>query len=103
MSAVRFGRLILASLTAFAAYSYAQSAPRAENVHQSLRLLQAVVPILVHAEATVTAPATPTPAHAVLALGALQSTPLAGSIFLVSSILAIHLSRRRHQKTLLRC
>ena len=100
---MRFGRFILASLTAFAAYSYAQSAPRAESVHQSLRLLQAVVPILVHAEAAVSAPAAPAPAQAVLALGALHSTPLSGSIFLVASILAIHLFSRRHQKTLLRC
>jgi hypothetical protein len=101
---MRFGRLILASLTAFAAYSYAQAAPRPENVHQSLRLLQAVVPILVHAaESTASAPALPAFAHAILSLDALHSTPLAGSIFLLASALAIHLIHRRHQKTLLRC
>ncbi len=102
MKVVRFGRLILASLTAFAAYSYAQSAPRPASAHESLRLFQAVVPMLVHAaESASTAPVVQTAAHAVLSLEALTSTALAGSLCLIA--LAIDLLARRHHRTFLRC
>jgi hypothetical protein len=99
---VRFGRLILASLTAFAAYSYAQAAPRPENNNASLRLFQAVVPMLVHAaDAAASAPVINSAGHAVLTLEALTSTALAGSICLIA--VAIDLIARRHQRTFLRC
>ena len=66
---MRFGRLILASLTAFAAYSYAQVAPGPANTSQSLRLFQAVVPMLVHAaDSAASAPVVKSAPHAVLAL-----------------------------------
>jgi hypothetical protein len=100
--AVRFGRIILASLTAFAAYSYAQATPRPANTNESLRLFQAVVPMLVHAaDSAASAPAVNSPAHAVLTLDALTTTPLAGALCLIA--LAIDLIARRHQRTFLRC
>jgi hypothetical protein len=101
-TAVRFGRIILASLTAFAAYSYAQVAPAPANTHESLRLLQTVVPMLVHAvDSAASAPVVKSPAHAVLTLDALSSTPLAGSLCLIA--VAIDLIARRHQRIFLRC
>jgi hypothetical protein len=99
---VRFGRLILASLTAFAAYSYAQVAPAPANTHESLRLLQTVVPMLVHAaESASVAPVVNATAHALLTLNALTNTPLAGAVCLIA--VAIDLIARRHQRTFLRC
>jgi len=101
---VRLGRLILASLTALAAYSYAQAAPRPASAHDSLRVLQAVVPLLAHAADSIsTAPAPNAPAHAVFTLDALRSTPLAGSLFLLASLIAIDLIARRHTPKSLRC
>ena len=101
---MRLGRLLLASLTALAAYSYAQAAPQHATAQQSLRILQVVVPILAHAaEAADSAPAVHTAPHAVLDLGALKATPLAGSLVLVSSLTAIHLISRSHSRQLLRC
>jgi hypothetical protein len=101
-TAVRFGRIILASLTAFAAYSYAQVAPTPANTHESLRLLQTVVPMLVHAvDSAASAPVIKSTAHAVLTLDALSSTSLAGSLCLIA--VAIDLIARRHQRTFLRC
>jgi hypothetical protein len=99
---VRFGRLILASLTAFAAYSYAQSAPQPASSHESLRLFQAVVPLLVHAvDSASAAPVVQSATHAVLGLEALTSTGFAGSLCLIA--LAFDLRARRHQRTFLRC
>ncbi len=99
---MRFGRLILASLTAFAAYSYAQATPGPANTHQSLRLFQAVVPMLVHAaESAASAPVVKSAGHAVLSLEALTSTALAGSLCLIA--LAIDLRARRHHRIFLRC
>jgi hypothetical protein len=99
---VRFGRIILASLTAFAAYSYAQSAPQPANTHESLRLFQAVVPLLVHAvDSASSAPVVQSAGRAVLGLEALTSTALAGSLCLIA--LAIDLRLRGHQRNFLRC
>lgn len=101
---MRLGRLLLASLTALAAYSYAQAAPRPANTHESLRLLQAVVPLLVHAADSVSStPIVKSTAQAVFALDALSATPLAGSLCLVASVFAIDLLGRRHQRNHLRC
>src|ERR1700683_3206529 len=98
---MRFGRIILASLTAFAAYSYAQGAPPPAT-HESLRLLQTVVPMLVHAvDSAASAPVVKSTAQAVLQLDALTSTALAGALCLIA--VAVNLSERRHQRTLLRC
>jgi len=100
---MRLGRLLLAGLTALAAYSYAQSAPQ-PDVHQSLRLLQVVVPILVHAaDSVAAAPVLPHAAHAVFSIDALAATPLCGSLCLVASLFAMNALARRHQRSLLRC
>jgi hypothetical protein len=101
---MRFGRLLLASLTALAAYSFAQTAPAAGQHESFPRLLQAVVPLLVAAaESGSSTPVLKTPAHAILTLGALTLTPLGGSLALLASLIAIDLGNRRHQRTLLRC
>jgi hypothetical protein len=101
---MRLGRFLLASLTALAAFSYAQTAPKPSGAHESLRVLQAVVPLLAHAaDAVATAPAIHAPVYAVLALDALKATPLAGALFLLASLIAVDLGRRRHQRSLLRC
>jgi hypothetical protein len=97
---MRLGRLLLAGLTALAAYSYAQAAP-APGVHQSLRILQAVVPILVHAADSVSsAPVIPAAAHTVFSLDALALTALCGSLFLLASVYAMS---PRRGFCLLRC
>ncbi|MGH9559709.1 MAG: hypothetical protein ACRD30_10750 [Bryobacteraceae bacterium] len=100
---MRLGRLILASFTALAAYSYAQvAAPvsglrRPVSAHESLRILQAVVPLFASvAEAAPVAPAVHPPAHSVFALEALAST-------LIASFAAVDLVSRRHHRSLLRC
>lgn len=100
---MRFGRLLLAGLTALAAYSYAQSAPP-PDAHSSLRVLQAVVPMLVHAAETVAAaPAVPHDAHTLFSLDALSATAFGGSLCLLASLSAIPFLRGRPQRTLLRC
>ena len=100
---MRFGQLLLAGLTALAAYSYAQSLPH-PDAPPSLRVWQAVVPILVHAADSVSsAPAVHQTAHAFFALDALAATPLSGSLVLVASVLASNAIERRHQRSLLRC
>src|SRR5262245_49826721 len=99
---MRLGRLLLASLTALAAYSYTQAAPVVR--HETLpSLLQAVVPLFAAAtEATTSAPVAHS-TQAILDLSALTATPLAGSIVLLASFIAINLAMRRHQRSLLRC
>ena len=54
------------------------------------------------AESATPAPAPSTPSHAFFDVGALSATPLAGSICLVASLIAIDLFTRRHQRALLR-
>src|SRR5947209_1520220 len=100
---MRFGRILLASLTALAAYSYAQQAPAAH--YESLpRLLNAVVPIFAAAvDSQTAAPMAKSPAHAILALDVLNTTPRAGSLILLSSSSAVDLLTRRHQRQSLRC
>lgn len=69
------------------------------------RLLHPVVTFLLSAAediATVTPSQRPAP-RATLALEALSSTPLRSSLYLVASLVAVNLFRRRHQRTLLRC
>jgi hypothetical protein len=101
---MRFGRILLASLTALAAYSYAQTTPVVRQYDAFPRFLQAVAPLFAGAsEASVNPPIAKTDAHAWLALDALTATPLAGSLILVASAVAIDLLSRRHQRTLLRC
>ena len=101
---MRLGRLLLASLTALAAYSYAQAAPETAHAHESLRILQVVVPLLAHASDSVsTAPVVKAAPQAIFALETLNTTSLAGSLILVSSIIAIDLILRCHTKQLLRC
>lgn len=101
---MRFGRLLLASLTAIAAYSYAQTAFKPASAHESLRVLKAVVPLLAHAADSVSStPVARSAAHAVFALDALTATPLGGSLCLVASLIAVDVLARRHQRTLLRC
>ncbi len=101
---MRFGRILLASLTALAAYSYTQQAPELRHAEAFPKLFHVVVPLFAAvADATTTAPVAKTPAQAILALEALTTTPLAGSIILLASFIAIDLSLRRHHKQSLRC
>jgi len=105
---MRFGRLILASLTALAAYSYAQDVPmsmRPMSASDSLpSLLHAAVPLLAFAgESSAAAPVVNSTAYPVFTLEALTPTPLGGSICLLASSVAVNLLIRRHQRTLLRC
>ena len=105
---MRFGRIILASLTALVACSYAQGAPSSAGevtrTDSLPRLLHTVVPLLVSAAESVSpAPVARSAVHAVLALEALAATPLAGALYLVASLLAVNVLLRRHQRTLLRC
>jgi hypothetical protein len=103
---MRFGRILLASLTALVACSYAQGAPASAREFartDSLRLLRAVVPLFVSAaESVAPAPVRNSP-HAVLTLGALAATPLSGALYLVASLFAVNVLIRRHQRALLRC
>ena len=100
---MRFGRILLASLTALAAYSYTQPAP-APQYSPFPRLLHVVVPIFAAiADSSAAAPAAKAPAQALLALEVLTATPLAGSLILVASFAAVDLLTRRHQGPLLRC
>jgi len=102
---MRFGRIILASLTALAAYSYACEAQALQaNASGSFpRLLQFTVPLFVAAsESASPAPAAPAANHAVFTIEALTATPLGGSICLLASFIAVDLYRRRHQRALLR-
>jgi len=41
--------------------------------------------------------------HAILTLGALSATPFRSSLWLVTSLVAVNLILRRHQRKLLRC
>jgi hypothetical protein len=103
---MRLGRIILASLTALVACSYANGGTA--SLHSPApdsfpRLLQMVAPLL--AASVDLAPA----AHgdepgrsAVLPLEALTLTPYGSSLVLLSSLVAIDLYSRRHQRTLLR-
>jgi|SRR5579872_6337122 len=101
---MRFGRILLASLTALAAYSYAQSTPALRQHDAFPRLFQAVVPLFAAvADSSIHAPTAHPPAQASLALDALTSTPLGGSLILLASFNAIDLSTRRHDRQLLRC
>jgi hypothetical protein len=102
---VRLGRLILASLTALAAYSYANNASQHvdSTASDSLRLLQYVAPLLAaaadlssHTHAEESNPS------AILPLEALSSTLYGGSLVLLASFVAVDVFRRRHQRTLLR-
>lgn len=103
---MRFGRILLASLTALCAYSYANSASHSVPAATSdafPRFLQAVMPLFVSAaESASPAPAPSTPNHAFFDVAALSTTSLAGSICLVASLLAVDLLQRRHQRALLR-
>ncbi|HWZ31322.1 MAG TPA: hypothetical protein VNX18_08320 [Bryobacteraceae bacterium] len=101
---MRFGRLLLASLTALAAYSYTQAAPMLRQHESFPRLLQAVVPLFAASvESSSGTPVSKSPAQALLTLDALMLTPLGGSLILVASLIAIDLRTRRHQRALLRC
>ncbi|HML17123.1 MAG TPA: hypothetical protein VK419_08860 [Bryobacteraceae bacterium] len=104
---MRLGRIILASLTALVAYSYAQGvaeSPRAIASDSLPRLLHAAAPLLACAAESI-APAHPKTSapQAVFGLDALTATPLGGSLCLVASAFAINHLARRHQRALLRC
>ncbi|HLH39208.1 MAG TPA: hypothetical protein VKX39_08685 [Bryobacteraceae bacterium] len=100
---MRLGRLLLAGLTALAAYCCAQTAPP-PDAHHAMRVWRAVVPILVHAaEAVSSAPAVTYAAHSFLALKALAAARLSGSLVLVASLAAVNRIERQHQRSLLRC
>ena len=97
---MRFGRILLASLTAFAAYSYAQNAPSVRPHDPFPRLLQVVVPLFVAAtESAAAPPILKAPPQSILALDG----PAPGSLLLVASTHALDLSERTHPRLLLRC
>src|SRR5215469_2080626 len=101
---MRFGRILLASLTALAAYSYTQYAPSARQHESYPRLFQAVVPLFAAvADSSANTTIEKAPPQSLLALDVLTQTPLAGSIILLASFVAIDLVTRRHQRSLLRC
>jgi hypothetical protein len=104
---MRLGRIILASLTALAAYSYAQGAaasPQTFTADSLPRLLQSVVPLLACAADSVSpAHLEKSSPHIVFDLSALSATPLCGSLCLMASVYAVNLLARRHQRALLRC
>lgn len=103
---MRLGRIILASLTALAAYSYANNA--SPSVHVAApdafpRLLQAVAPFLAAAgDLSSTTQIYETNPSAVLPLEALTSTLYGSSLILLASFAAVDLLSRRHQRQLLR-
>jgi hypothetical protein len=103
---MRLGRIILASLTALAAYSFANSASQsiqAPAPDSFPRLLQAVAPLFVVAgdlsSATQNYDTNPS---AVLPLEALSATLYGSSLVLLASIVAVDLRSRRHQRASLR-
>jgi hypothetical protein len=103
---MRLGRIILASLTALAAYSYATDA--SQSVHASApdsfpRLLHAVAPLFAAAGdlASQTRNYETNPS-AILSLEALTATIYGSSLVLLASLIAIDLLSRRHQRALLR-
>jgi hypothetical protein len=101
---MRFGRLLLASLTALAAYSYAQQVPAPRQADHFPRLLHVVVPFLAAAaESNSAVSVTHTDPQAFLALEALNQTPLSGSLILLASTTSIDLQSRRHPYQSLRC
>lgn len=104
---MRLGRIILASLTALAAYSYAAARmdlPRPVASDSVPTLLHAVLPLLACAAESIAAPHAETSSpQASFPLSALNATPLCGSLCLVASALAINTRARRHQRALLRC
>ncbi len=104
---MRFGRIILASLTALVACAYTQGTPSSAGAvtrTDSLRLLHSVVPLLASAAESVSpAPIVKSAAHAVFTLEALAETPLSGALYLVASLFAVNVLARRHQRALLRC
>ena len=103
---MRLGRIILASLTALAAYSYATNA--SQSVHAAApdsfpRLLQAVAPFLAAVgDSSATTQNYETNPSAILPLEALTATIYGSSLALLASFIAIDLFSRRHQRALLR-
>jgi hypothetical protein len=105
---MRFGRIILASLTALVACSFTHGGPSSTGevtrTDSLPRLLHTVVPLFVSAVESVSpAPVARSSAHAVLTLEALAETPLSGALYLVASLFAVNVVLRRHQRALLRC
>ena len=112
---MRFGRIILAGLaplvglSAFAAgllphaCGTSNSAQQIANPESPLSFFEAIVPALISSVESV--PATPleSGAHAVLTLESLAATPFRGSLHLLSSVVAVNLFERRHQRSYLRC
>ena len=103
---MRLGRIILASLTALAAYSYANPAsqPVQATTPDALpRLLQAVAPLFAAAaDAQPQTRGDETNPPAILPLEALTATLYGSSLILLASFVAVDLFSRRHQRTLLR-
>ena len=101
---MRFGRLLLASLTALAAYSYTQQTAVVRQHDHYPRLLHVVVPFLAAAaDSSTAASVTHGDPQSFLALEALNTTPLSGSLVLLASTTTIDLETRRHQRESLRC
>jgi len=113
---MRFGRIILAGLaplvglSAFAAGLFphacnsSNSAQQMANPDSPLSFFEALVPTLISSvEAVPAAPLASGAGHAVLELKSLAATPFRGSLCLLSSVVAVDLFERRHQRLSLRC
>ena len=112
---MRLGRIILAGLAPLVGLSAfgagmvtdaipSKSAQQLAPADSLPQLLQAVAPMLISGHEPGPAPSFDAPAaRAVLALRALAATPFRGSLWLLSSLLAVDLLARRHQRALLRC
>jgi hypothetical protein len=113
---MRFGRIILAGLaplvglSAFAAGLFphasgaSNSAQHITNPDSPLSFFETMVPALMaSAESVPSAPVHGATGHAVLTLESLSTTPFRGSLCLLSSVVALNLFERRHQRLSLRC
>jgi len=113
---MRFGRIILAGLaplvglSAFAAgllphvCGTSNSAQQIANPDSTPSFFEALVPALISSvESVPAAPLESGTAHAVLTLESLAATPFRGSLCLLSSVVAVNLFERRHQRSYLRC
>jgi hypothetical protein len=109
MSSVRFGRILISLSALLAAMAAAPSVTNGSTPNQNTdslaRLLRSVGHLVTPAaEASVATPAVERPSpRAVLPFTALVSTPFRHALWMISSVSAVDLTARRHQRALLRC
>jgi len=98
---VGLSALAAAMVTSFETLSVSRPA----TVNSLPRMWHPVVSFLLSAaeDSATIAPAQRPAPQAALGLDALSGTPLRSSLYLVASLIAVNLLRRRHQRALLRC